>query len=425
MTFSIFFFLLYSATFAQKKLEQSPVLSKKEIKYIYLISEAHKNRLLGYDQKAIKQYLEASTVNPKSSIANFYLAAIFMAQKDYNSAVSFAEKAVNLDENNVWYALELADALRFSDKQKSLKIYEKIWKENKDNKLIYKRLEDIYKENGNLEKLEELYAFGLKRCSSCKTEQEKYLHLYNLYVKAKKYQKAEEILRNLQKNSPGNKNFEFLLAEFYVFRGNNEKAQKMYAQLLEKYPDDNDCKFSYFYFLKAQKKHEKLFPLAKSLITSNIDFKKKVEIAEISPAVFSPQEHFQLIDILYKDNPNQLITNTLMAEHILRGEDKKSALPYIKKAVELSNYDFQLVLTLCKISEMTGSFSEMYTDSDRFLLYYPNKPELYFYKGRAAYELKKYDEAQRILKTGKNLIIENPKLSADFDHYLKKIESNQ
>ena len=114
--------------------------------------------------------------------------------------------------------------------------------------------------------------------------------------------------------------------------------------------------------------------------------------------------------------------NTLFAEHLLKNNNKNEAAKHIRKAVDIDNSDFNLVLALFKIDYDTGDFKSLQSDSEKLKEIYPNQSKVFFYNGLASYKLKNYEVAKKTLDYGKDLVIEDNWLLARFWFYIGEAE---
>ena len=293
-------------------------LEKTESQFIYLFSEANKNRLLGNNKIAVEQYISAIDIKPESAASNFFLATLFIAEKEFESALTFSEKAVKLQPDNVWYRLAYADILRTLGKTEiALSIYETLSENAPDNELFYERLEDIYNKTEAYNKLIVLY----KRKQKMTIYNPKIaLSLYDLYSKQKELIKAEKTLKKLIFYEPGDPKYQALLAEFYVSSNQLEKAKPIYDDLIKKFPENISVRLSYAFYCKKIGKKEDYFIHIKYLINSELEFIAKINLL-ISGQYpnFPKKEYLQLLHELIKTHPEEVLANSLLAEYCKKG----------------------------------------------------------------------------------------------------------
>ena len=433
---SIFLLLLIfsSCSILKTKENTGTEQEKDKQKFVYLFSEANKNRLLGNSKKAIELYLSAIDINPVSSASNYYLATIFLSEKNYNAALTFASKAVELDSENIWYKLIKGDIFAIQSKTKeAYSIYKSLQNSNPKNEILYNRIIDVLigninsykgkkkdKQNtseikGDYQNLIDIYSEKQKHFGY---DSQISSNLYKLYMDIRNFNKAEETLNLIIKKDPDEPKYQALLAEFYFAQNEKDKAETVYKNLIQKYPDDSSVKLSYAIFCKVTGKSKAYFNLVKGLLSSDIELNTKINLL-ISGRYpnFPKKQYEELLHELYKNHSNDLAANTLLAEFYI-DEDKEKTITYLKKAVEISKSDFNLIMTYFEILYDAKEFETLYSESKIYLDQFPNRPKLFLYHGLSAYKISKYDEAVFTLDLGKDLVIENNKLLVQFHYYL-------
>ncbi len=416
----VLFFLSTSCLTLKKNLPEEKDSQNSELKFIYLFDEANKNRLNGNLQKALEQYTAATEINPESAASYFYTAVIFAEKKDYSSAVVYSSKAVDSEPNNFWYNIQKADLLNITGKTKdAVTIYENLLKKYPKKEILYNKLSLIYLRNKDLKNLISVYERKQKNTDYSSETAEK---LFNLYLKVKDYKKAEKTVFNLYKKYPENIRFQGMAAEYYYSVNQIVKAEEIYKELLSKYPENNDVNLSYALFCKKTNKKDEYFETTKKLMSSDIDFiKKTMMLTSGQYHNFPDNEYFILLTELYKKHPNEILSNTYFAEYYIEKNNKEKAIIYIRKSLELNPSDFNMALMLFSLTYDIKDFENLLKDTEKYKSYFPNRPEVFLYNGIANYKLNNFTEAEKSLKNGKFLVIENTNLEDQFNFYLSLI----
>jgi len=412
-------FILSSCSVKKNVAKSSNNSGKDKQKFVYLFSEANKNRLLGNTQKAVEFYLTALDVNPKSAASNYYLASLFFNDKNYNSALTFAEKASKLQAKNLWYNLLEADII-FSQNNvnEAFTKYKTLQEQFPHNELLYDRIIEIlldkikYSKNKSEDKntFNELIFIYKEKQKHFGFDAQIAEYLYNIYVEINDTKNATLTLQKLIKNEPDNPKYKAFLAENYVKSKNLEKADKIYSELNKKYPYNSDVKLSYAKFCKFTGKQSEYLETVKFLINSDINFNDKIHlIISGRHPNFPPKEYEELLNILHKSNPNEVIANTLLTEFYIEN-DKEKALPFLINAADLSKGDFNLILSLFEVAYDSKNFEVLYQQSKKYLELYPNQAKVYLYNGIGAYKTGRFKEAISVLQMGKDFVIEDKPL---------------
>ncbi len=413
-------------------------MQKNEQKFIYLFSEANKNRLLGNSQKAVEFYMSALDLKPNSAASNYYLAELFMANKNYNSALNFAEKAIKLVPDNLWYSLIKGDILYIQKKDnEAYFVYKNLQQKYTDNELIYDRIIELLLEKIKKSKNNENHLLKNKDVFNkfiyIYNEKQKHFgydlkiaeYLYNIYIEIQNRKKAFSTLQEMVKYEPNELKYKALIAENYVNMHEDEKAEKLYTQLKNKFPDNVDIKLSYLKFCKYKGKFNEYLKTTKELLKTNLEFNKKVNLI-ISGRYpnFPPKEYKEVLTILYNKHPKEIVSNTLFAEYYIE-KDINKALPYLIKAANKSNGDFNIILTLFEVSYDSKNYEILFQQSLKYMQMYPNQAKVFLYNGIGAYKTKRYNEAIKVLKMGKDFVIEDNNLLLQFHFYLAETYHSQ
>ncbi len=424
ITILILIFFSTSCSIVKKNIVSEKDSQKKESEFIYLFDEANKNRLNGDLQTASEQYIAALEVNPESAASNFYIASIYISKEDYQTALHYAEKAVKLQNENFWYNLEKADLLNKIGKQKdALVIYNDLLKKYPEKEFLYNKLFKIYFKNKDVENLISVLEKKQKNYEYSPETAEK---LFNLYLREKNFKQAEKTISKLIKQYPNELRYQGMAAEFYYSVNQTNKAEKIYDKLLSEYPENTDLNFSYALFCKKTHKQNEFFSVTKKLMSSDLEFLKKTSLLTSGQyRNFPDNEYFILLTDLYKKHPDEILANTFFAEYYIDKNNKKKAIPYIRKALELNPADFNMAIMLFSLTYDIKDYENLLKDTKKFKSYFPNQPKVFLYNGIAEYNLQNYPEAEQVLKIGKNLIIDDIELEDQFDFYLALIYKKQ
>jgi len=422
----IFFLVLISTSCSilKKNIVKEKDKEDKKLKYIYLFDEANKNRLNGNFQTAIEQYSAAFQINPKSAVSLFYTASIFAENKDYSTAIVFASKAVNLQPNNYLYNIQKADLLSISGNQKeALSIYESLLKTHPKEEILYHKSADIYSNKHDRKNLISIYE---RKQKNYEYSPETAVKLFNLYINLKDYKSAEKTVSELCTKYPEEIRFQGMAAEYYYHVNQILKAEKIYKKLLSENPNNSNVNLSYALFCKKINKKDDYYNTTKKLLNSDLQFIKKTSLLQSGQyRNFPDNEYFELLKILYKKHPNKILSNTYFAEYYIDKNDKEKAIPYIRKSLKLKPSDFNMAIMLFSLTYDVKDFQNLSKDTEKYISYFPNRPQIYLYKGISEYKLKRFIKAEKSLINGKSLIIDDIELEDQFNFYLFLLYKNE
>jgi predicted Zn-dependent protease len=418
--FTLFILLTFSCKVSNTSVNTIEIPDKS--KFIILLSEANKFRLLGENDKAKEYYLSAIQVNKESAVSNFYLSVLFAEEKLYSTALEFAEKAVRLQPNNKWYTLAKADMLfNLSQFEDAANIYSELFEIYTDNELYYKRLENTYIKTNNKKALIKLYRDKLYKKQF---DNETALNLYELYRQENNVEEAEKLLISLSNFNNNSPKFKALLAEYYLTSNRTEKASELYSELLGQFPNNDDVLLSYAYYSKYTGKKDLFFESVKKLMDSDFDIHTKINLIITGQYPnFPKDEYLEILTIMYQNHSDEIEANTLFAEFYIDMNDLEKAIQYIEKAVDLNKSNFNLIVTLFELYYDANDFNNLFEKSEEIKEIYPNRPKVFLYNGIAAFKIGKYEKADETLSYGKDILINDKRMEIQFYYYLA--ESNK
>lgn len=371
-------------------------------------------------QKSAQAFEECIALNPAASAASHYeLSRILRMQKsDPNAALPHARSAALADPQNPWYHHELgevylaqgkfdlaarafheverlnpydpnslydqATALMYGGKLKeAIVIYDRIEKTtgvyeelSLEKHQIYLELEDSEKAGLELEHLARAYP-----------EEPRYWgDVLRFYMQAGMQEKAAHALDRLTQSDPGNGAVHFQLSEYYAATGDNLRSWE---------------------------------ELKKAFGTTDIGIDQKIGIllryyslTEFDPT-WLPQA-YELLDLTESQHPSEAKAYSIYGDFLYREGKDEEALHKFQKAAQLDPSKSQIWTQIILIEAQRGQFEDLEKDSREAMLKFPTLPEYYLYHGIACEQLGKYPQAIDALRTGKELVVDDPVLSVQF-----------
>ncbi len=159
-----------------------------------LYLEAIKSYNQGNTELAEKQFKEITENDPSNDAAYYYLAKIYARNNSFNKAKDAAIKAIKADPSNLWYRMMLAEIYKLDGKtEEAIKVIDSLREE-------YPLRSDLY--DGLIE----------------------------LYINQKEYNKAQEVLKDIEKNIGVNEGTALTRFNLLIFDGKKEEAHKYLEQ---------------------------------------------------------------------------------------------------------------------------------------------------------------------------------------------------
>jgi tetratricopeptide (TPR) repeat protein len=418
---SLFLFSCKTTPPAEKgkpKKETSALSDRERIQFETYFFNASKEKILGNYDLAETYFSQALKVNPNSATTMYELANIYSFQNNKNQALFYSKKAAVIDPDNVWFQLLYADCLK-NNRQlpEAAKVYEKLVKQNPENIDFYYELASTYlylnKPNDALRVYDNIEKqIGVTEDVS--------IQKVKIYKALKNYDKAIEEIKKLIKQNPKDaKNFG-ILGELYQDKGQPEKALDAYNELLKVDPTNAYVHLSLADYYRSQKENEKAFEEIKIAFRSkdlDIDTKVKILLSYYSiTEVYKDlkPDADELCKIMVNVHPNEAKAYSMYGDFLYRDKKYEEARTQFRKAIELDKDKYAIWNQLLIIDSELEDNVSLEKESKEAIELFPNQSLPYFFCGAAKIQLKKYEEAIEILSEGKEFVIGNPLLLAQF-----------
>ena len=389
------------------------VLSRQDVEKASNFIDANTELILGNVSKAQSLFENVIAETPDNDAAWFQLSKIYAMQLDMPKAVMAAEKAYGLDENNMYYILNLAN-MYASDFQtdKSIQMYEKLSSMQPGNLETQIHYADMLLQSQQYDKtLKQLNVVESLTGKNPEIELKK----IKIYEVQKKYNKIYDILNALIEEYPKETKYLSLLADYYLKNGEEEKAMECYDKIVKLNPDDPYIHFTLSeYYAKtgdAEKAHDEL---TKGFASKNMDSKTKIAVLVQK---YSPEQLFnqpnekalELLRILADTHPDDGNAQALLGDYYyFHGNMGMSRQQYYKAINKVQNPS--IYNNLIQIEYNLKNYDTIIHLASQAIEYYPITPEFYAFKGIAEYSTQKYQDAIKSMNDGLGLIVNDNNL---------------
>ena len=418
ITFLLLVLLLVSSCHTLKNTSNKNAISEKDLfEFNYVFIEAQKQKMLGNFDDATLLYEKCRKIDPSSAVIYYELSTLYIQKNQYDLAIQNAQTAVKLNPSNSWYKAILAVLFKQTNNpSEAILIYKDLVKENSDRvDFLYelatlsaqiKKYDDAIKYYDQIET-----RYGLNETISLEKER--------IYFIIGEKEKAHNEIQKLIDSNPSDIRYMGMLAESYVNEGNFDKAQEIYQQMILADSTNGLIHLSLADFYRISKQYDKSFSELKLAFAStdvSIDVKIKMLISFLSYTNESEELKNQaddLLHILLLTHPDDTKTHTLYADFLIRDKKYSEAREQLRLVTKTEKGKYLIWEQLLLLEGDLRDFKNMYLESNEALEYFPMQPVLYYFKGLSSLQLKKTDEAIAALKTGIDLISNNPSLKAD------------
>jgi tetratricopeptide (TPR) repeat protein len=425
LTILIAFLVGCSSTKETKKIEKTPKALNKEladlpereqIKFKFLFHNAAKERILGNYQLAANLFIQCTEIAPKESAPYYELAHLFENSQDKKLALKYSEKAIKYDPENYWYRVLYAHSLQNTgNSSEAIKQYHILIEKNGGNVDLYFDLAGMQLYSGKykeaLESFNEIEkTVGIKEEISVQKEK--------IYVKLGDIDKAANEIQQLINEYPDDLRYQVLLADLYLANELQEQAFKVYQEILEKDPQNPYANLSLYDYYKSKDEDAKASESIKRAFASedlDIDTKMKILLSYYSTTDSAlKKEALELNKILIKTHPKEAKAYTIYADFLYQDKKLEGAKENYLKAIEFDSSKLPIWNQLVFIESELQDNEALLRDSKRAIDLFPNQPLFYFFYGATNLQKKEFKEAVEYLAIGKDYVIENPPLLAQF-----------
>ncbi|MGB0882807.1 MAG: tetratricopeptide repeat protein, partial [Vicingaceae bacterium] len=348
-------------------------------------------------------------------------------------ALEYAEKAVKLDPENYWYRILFAQSLQRAGKyDEAIAEYQTLIKKDENNVDLYFDLAGMQMYSGKYK--ESIASFNEIEKRAGITE-ELSIQKEKIYIKMGDIDGAANEIQKLIDHDPDNLKYQVLLADLYMANDLDDKASKVYQGILEKDPQNPYANLSLYDYYKKKKENKKASEALKKAFASTelgIDPKMKILLTYYSTKDSKlKKEALDLAQILVKTHPKDAKSYTIYADFLYQEKKLEGAKENYLKAIEFDNSKLPIWNQLMFIESELQDNEALLRDSKKALELFPNQPLFYFFYGATNLQKKEFAEAVEYLTIGKDYVINNPPLLAQFyanlgdaNHGLKKYEDS-
>ncbi|WP_033959633.1 tetratricopeptide repeat protein [Psychroserpens jangbogonensis] len=408
-------FLFSGNTYAQVDFNKRPDddLGNYEDAYQEHFFEALKQKGIENYQRSVDALLKCIKIDDADPTLFFELGKNYKALKNFGAAEDALKEAISKSPENEWFLDELYDVyMQQNDIDKALKTVKQLVKFHPD-----------YKQD-----------------------------LASLYIEAKKYKSALQILDELDEEFGYNQDRDFLRNQIYDLTGNDDDRIENLEDRVKSNPEDEANYLRLIYRYSETGDIEKAFDTAKDLLESNPESqlvhlalykfyldgnnteaaissmktvltspnikpeaKAKVLSDFVNFVSKNPEYEPQLVEItaLIDDNKSAKTLKEL-AQYHLKVNDKEKALGYFEEILEEDPNDFNTIKDVLLLQLDLSKDAEAAKLSAETLELYPAQPILYLVNGVANNKLNQPEKAIESLEMGTDFVVDDPKMLSDF-----------
>lgn len=401
------------------KAKQEQLSKSEELAIQALFIDANKAKILEDFQEAVNKFEKVVRLDPNNATAFYELSLLFFKSKQYDVALKYINEAVEKDDSkNKWFLILQAEIYnKKGDNKKAAESYSKLlnyYPEEIDYyfELAFQHIKsDDYKAAMHTyESLEEIIGFN----------ENTIIQKQRLYIQMDDFDNAIREINRLIDSDPSNPQFLQILAELYRTNGMKAEEEKTYKKIMELEPNN-----PYALFNLADIKYNAgdieayMQYLQKAFESKEVDIDTKIRV--LFPYLTNPRidstEHgnaMKLVEIASKVHPESAKVWAIYGDFAYQADKVELAKENYKKALENDNSVFEVWQQLTFILSDQQDYDALLETTDKALELFPSQSILYLFNGIALNQKKKYQEAIDIFEAGKDLVINNSALKAQF-----------
>ena len=400
-------------------LEPDQIKPKVDTRFQELFFQAQLQKSKGEIEKAYKSFLECLAISPDEPAVNYEVArierSVFM---NATAAAPRIKKSIEQAPKNAWYhRLQgeiYMDLAKFDLAAKSFKLcYE--YNPN-DQNALYDQASALIAAN----KIKEAIAVYDELEKNVGVYEELSYRKHEMFVQLGDMDRAGEELEKLAAANPMEARYWGVVAQFYSRSNKPEKAKVALEKMVKADPENGlvHYQLSEFYAMEGDDKRS-FEELKKAFGTTDLVIDQKImvlmkyyQLTETN-ANFIPQA-YELIDIMIGVNKSEAKAYSIKGDFLYRDARDNEALAAFTKAIELDATKSQLWEQTLSIQLSLGKYAELVQYGERATSLFPNNPMFYLYYGFGLERSNKTEDAIYQFNIGKELVIENPLLLAQF-----------
>ena len=375
---SVLLFLFAFDAFADKKetVEQN-MPDDQELQFNYVFMEGVRCKILGDLKSAIACFDQCMKLDKGSAAVRYELASILALGDDLTLPLQLMREAVELDTENIWYKLLLANILQKKSMiDEACAVYDELITQHPDREDFYVIETSLYTSVEKWGKAIEVLdrhekQFGLNEAVV--------IDKAKLYAQLKDVKKASAELMKLVKAYPEKTDYLGLLAELYLSNDEEKKGLQVLQRVVKSEPDNGFAQlFMADYFRSKGDTTEADKLLRNVLVNDKVDNGLKVQyllklLVNQKELQLPVEKIYAYEQILLQRYPEDLSIRTLNADFLKRMNQLDLCLDELEFLVSKEPDNFLVWEELLLMYNQLQDTAAMYDKGLECLRYFPNE----------------------------------------------------
>ena len=402
--------------------EVDPLAERDRMQFDRAFFAGQKEKALGNYDRSLEYFLEALRIDGGNGAAMYELSLLYLEFQNIGQSQFFCEGAVEVDPNNRWYRMVLADIYGLQRNYEAQAAqYRELQVIEPNNPEHHFNLAVTLLQQNDLKGALKVYDGIEKRWG---VMEEVSLQKELIYVKMGNIDKAAAELEALIEAYPGNVQYYVLLAELYKANDRSEEARKQFDRALEAFPGAPEVHLALAGFYEQEGQFDlalKSYVIAFQDPDLNIDAKMQVILNyyERSGRDASLRDDaLMLVQTVIDAHPNSPKGYAVKGDFYLREKKPEEARAAFRISIDAGAIQFPIWQQVLLLDADLADMDALLKESTAALELFPAQPIVYLLNGVALMQDEQYEEAVEVLEAGREFALGNRPLQAQFDSYL-------
>ena len=274
---------------------------------------------------------------------NYALSDVYLATEDYTNAAYYGQIAAELEPENKWYHLHLAQVYTESGRnEQAISSLNKILQHHPNDIEILYRLSENYTEIGKLERSNEMLDKILDLRGSAF---EIHLSKFQNYNALNQNENALAELQKLRELNPGNLSTLHTISQFYLELGREDEAMEVLMEARERNPNDTNTLILLAEIYISNNNWEELGDTFVMMVQNPmINPPQKMELVRFLMVKYQnePEKEIleeqtqKVIEALSEEEPDYAPAQLVAADYYLQNNEMEKALTSLERATEIN-----------------------------------------------------------------------------------------
>ena len=415
--FNIYIIGLFLFTFScgSNKIVTNSNIISSDYAYTNTFHEAIRLKIAGRRSESIKNLEHCLSLRTDDDAVYYLLSQLEFASGNIDKSANYIIKASEIDSENEWYLEELAYMYyEIEAFEKSAKKFENLIKLKPRNIELQFTYAEVLLKIGEYDKAIDVLnraedQVGINLPLSIKK--------HKVLMEMQDYKKAIFELDNARHFHSNNPQLIALYVDYYFKLNQVDKGVEMLKELVSADPDNGRAHLALSDIYKQEGNNEESFQeliLAFKSKDVTLDTKMKILINILEKNLNIEPQFYSLIDILLSLYPQEAKAHSINGDYLMRAKKNDEALEAYRKSLDFDKTRYPIWNEVLIMEYQKGEFENLYKHSKECLTFFPTSTTVYLLNGISANKLKKYNEALDLLSYGKELVVNDNQLEADF-----------